>query len=188
MYHYSLFLDLFRGEKASRAVSYRENSQRQLGETKVAASRLDATVGQSKWLSDRYKLARGLKDQIDFIYKLLPGSQKHRITEVEVFGVLTSGLEGSVYALDLPCSGLYRFGELFRFELPRQFDTYELLIKALARFLALKARLRAVLEILQDIKWTSTTETLQEPDLFWSPRKNLRTQPTRSTPPSPTPL
>ncbi|RUS24488.1 hypothetical protein BC938DRAFT_473506 [Jimgerdemannia flammicorona] len=40
--------------------------------------------------------------------------------------------------MDLPCSGVYRFGELFRFELPRQFDSYDLLIKSLARFLTLK--------------------------------------------------
>ncbi|RUS31417.1 hypothetical protein BC938DRAFT_477861, partial [Jimgerdemannia flammicorona] len=93
------------GEKASRAVSYRKNSQRQYGETKIAATKLDATVmtrdtwqvelltmesgrqdsveGQSKLLSDRYKLAKGLKDQIDFINKWLPGDQKQRITEME---------------------------------------------------------------------------------------------------------
>lgn len=196
-----------RGELASRAVSYRKNSHRQLGETKVAATKLDAAIvtrdtwrvelltveagrwdsveGQSKQLSDRYKLAKALKDQIDFIYKWLPAGQKQRITEVEVFGVLTSGLEGCVYALDLPCSGVYRFGELFRFELPRQFNTYELLIKSLARFLALKARLQNVLEVLQDINRTSTTQMLQESDSFWSPRRKREMQPTRSTPSSP---
>ncbi|RUS33201.1 hypothetical protein BC938DRAFT_472651 [Jimgerdemannia flammicorona] len=111
----------------------------------MEAGRQDSVEGQSKLLSDRYKLARALKDQIDFIYKWLPEDQKQQITEVEVFGILISGFEGWVYAMDLPCSGVYRFGELFRFELPRQFDSYDLLIKSLARFLALKARLRGVL-------------------------------------------
>src|SRR5437879_5302452 len=106
--------------------------------------------------------------------------------------------------MDLPCSGVYRFGELFRFELPRQFDRYKLLVKGLARFLALKvcgfaavvfaclypcpiflkklifqARVRNVLGVLQDIGETSTMEMLEDPDLFWSPKKKPRTQFTR---------
>lgn len=57
----------------------------------LEAGQKDSIEGQSKLLSDRYKLAKGLKDQIDFIYKWLPTSQKYRITEVEVFGILISG-------------------------------------------------------------------------------------------------
>lgn len=210
-----LFLDVpevrvVRGEKVSRAVSYRKNRLRQHGQRKTSAAKLDAAVvtrntsrvelltmeagrqdsleGQTKQLSDRYKLGQALKDQLDFVYKCLPTSQKRRITEIEVFGILTSGLEGCVYALDLPCAGVYRFGELFRFTLPNQFDTYELLIKTLARFLALKARIRSILEVLRDIDHASASDVLEEPDLFWSPRKKPRMQPTRSTPESPTPL
>ncbi|RUS19444.1 hypothetical protein BC937DRAFT_87458 [Endogone sp. FLAS-F59071] len=201
-------VQIVRGEKASRAVSYGKNALRQYGERKISASKLDAAVvtrdtwrvelvtleagrqdsveGQSKKLSDQYKLAKTLKAQLDFIYKWLPESQKRRITNIEVFGILTSGLEGRVYAMDLPCSGVYRFGELFRFELPRQFDRYKLLVKGLARFLALKARVRNILGILQDIDETSTMEVSEDPDLLWSPNKKPRTQLTRPTQRSPT--
>ncbi|RUS22604.1 hypothetical protein BC938DRAFT_475225 [Jimgerdemannia flammicorona] len=195
------------GEKASRAVSYRKNSQRQLGETKIAASKLDAAVvtrdtwrvelmtmeagrqdtieGQSKWLSDRYKLARGLKDQIDFIYKWLPGSQKHRITEVEKDLYTPWTCHAPVYTGSASC---------FDLNCPANLTVMNCSSRRWRDFLPsrtnqrIAARLRAVLEILQDINRTSTIETLQESDLFWSPRKNLRTQPTRLTPPSPTPL
>lgn len=58
----------------------------------MEAGRQDSVESQTKLLSDHYKLARALKDQIDFIYKWLPGDQKQRITEVEVFGILSSGM------------------------------------------------------------------------------------------------
>ena len=57
----------------------------------MEAGRQDSVEGQTKLLSDHYKLAKALKDQVDFIYKWLPGGQKQRITEVEVFGILSSG-------------------------------------------------------------------------------------------------
>ena len=129
----------------------------------MESGRQDSVEGQSKMFSDRHKLAKALKAQIDFIYKWLPNTHKSRIADVEVFGVLASGtlilnciysfkpsiplksfwfvyigLEGCVYALDLPCPNVYRFGDLFRFQLPQQFDSYDLLIKCLARFLAFK--------------------------------------------------
>ncbi|RUS18986.1 hypothetical protein BC937DRAFT_88094 [Endogone sp. FLAS-F59071] len=208
-----LFFDLpdiqvVRGEKASRAVSYRKNAQRQLGTTKLSAAKLDSALltrdawrvelltmeasrtdsieGQTKQLSDVRKLTRALKDQLDFIYTRFPDSQKQRIVDVEVFGIMTSGLEGHVYALDLPCSGLYRFTELFRFEVPKQFDSYFLLLKTLARMLALKQRVRGVLSTLEAIKLSAARETLVDGGLLWSPKRPLESNPTRPTPETPT--
>jgi len=209
----SLFLDIpalqvVRGEMASRAVSFRKNIQRRLGETKLLSKKLDAALltrdtwrvellamesspvdsleGQSKFLSDRKKLAQGLKDQLDFIYTWLPDDQKNRITEIEVFGILTSGLECRVYALDLPCSGLYRFMELFHFELPKQFDSYVLLLKSLVRLLTLKQHILSVLATLQDIKTATARQILTEGGSLWSPQRPYTNDLTRLTPPTPT--
>ncbi|RUO95347.1 hypothetical protein BC936DRAFT_144323 [Jimgerdemannia flammicorona] len=106
-------LQVVRGEMASRAVSFRKNMSRKLGKPKLASTKLDAALltrdtwrvellamesslndsleGQSKFLSDRRKLARGLKDQLDLVYACLPEDQKSMIVDIEVFGVLTSG-------------------------------------------------------------------------------------------------
>jgi hypothetical protein len=95
-----------------------------------------------------------------------------------VFGILTSGLEGRIYAMDLPCSGLYRFAELFRFEVPKQFNSYFLLVKTLVRMLALKQRVRGVLSNLQDIKLSAARETLLDGGLLWLLRQSLKSHPT----------
>ena len=89
------------------------NAKRQYGEKKKSSAKLDAIVrmrdvwgvelvamesgrndmleGQTKMLSDRYKLARELKDQIDYLYASLPANHKSKIVNLEVFGILTSG-------------------------------------------------------------------------------------------------
>lgn len=112
-FNHNPFFFFYRGEKASRANSFRKNAFRQVGTTKLPALKLDAALvtrdswrvellamesgfadsldGQSKFLSDKQKLASELKDQMDFIYAKLPSRQKSRIAEVEVFGILTSG-------------------------------------------------------------------------------------------------
>ena len=94
-------------------MSYRKNGQRQYGAKKKYSAKLDATVrtrdtwarelltmessrsdsleGQTKFLRDRYKLARELKDQIDYLYASLPSKQRKNIVKIEVFGILTSG-------------------------------------------------------------------------------------------------
>jgi hypothetical protein len=201
-------LQVVRGEMASRAVSFRKNMSRKLGNPKLASTKLDAALltrdtwrvellamesglndsleGQSKFLSDRRKLARGLKDQLDLVYACLPEDQKSMIVDIEVFGVLTSGLECRVYVMDLPCSGLYRFAEVFHVALPQQFDSYMLLLKALARFLTLKQRILSVLTTLERIK-TSTARRMLAESLIWSPQRPSKTDLTRSTPISPTP-
>jgi len=206
-----LFFDIpsvqvVRGEKASRAVSFRKNALRQLGTRKKNSLKLDAALltrdtwcveilamesspsdsveGQTKKLGDTQKLGRELKDQINFIYSWLPSDQKSRVADIEVFGIVTSGLEGIVYVMDLPCPGVYRFGELFRFQLPKQFDSYPLLIKAITRFLVLKERVLSVLTTLEDIK-VKTMQQALDTDILWSPKRPHKTHPTRQTPETP---
>jgi len=199
-----------RGEKASRAVSFRKNALRQLGSRKKSSLKLDAALltrdtwcveilamessssdsveGQTKKLADTQKLERELKDLVDFIYSWLPSDQKSRVADIEVFGILTSGLEGHVYMMDLPCSGVYRFGEMFRFQLPKQFDSYPLLIKTVGRFLVLKERVRSVLKTLEDIKVTTMQQELQQTlcrNILFSPKRSHKTHPTRQTPETP---
>ena len=48
------------------------------------ASRTDCIEGQTKQLSDMRKLARALKDQLDFIYARLPESQRPRTKSPEM--------------------------------------------------------------------------------------------------------
>jgi hypothetical protein len=57
----------------------------------MESSQYDSLDGQTKFLSDRYKLARELKDQLDYIYAKLPNKHKGRIVDIDVFGVLASG-------------------------------------------------------------------------------------------------
>jgi len=209
----SLFFDMsevkvIRGEQGSRAVSFRKNAKRQYGEKKKSSAKLDAIVrmrdvwgvelvamesgrndmleGQTKMLSDRYKLARELKDQIDYLYASLPANHKSKIVNLEVFGILTSGLEGRVYVMNLPCSGTYKFVKLFQFELPRTVDQLGHLTKTVVRFLHLKQRVRNVVGLLNEVPRDAPLEILGLGMDVWSPASRIDTPFIRETPTSPT--
>ncbi|RUP46476.1 hypothetical protein BC936DRAFT_146910 [Jimgerdemannia flammicorona] len=206
----SLFLDMddikiVPGEIGSRAVAYRKNVQRQLGTKKKYSLKMDAAVrmrdawageiltlesgrcdsleGQTKFLQDRYKLARELKDQIDYLYASLPSQHKKKIADLEVFGVLTSGIEGTVYVMNLPCSGVYKFSKLFHFELPQTFQGLGKLIKVVMRLLTLKQRVRAVVNLLGEISQKVSLDTLSN-ESMWSPVTKMKA-PIRETPSTP---
>jgi hypothetical protein len=57
----------------------------------MESGRYDSLDGQTKFLNDRYKLARTLKDQLDYLHESLPNAHKEKIQDLEVFGILTSG-------------------------------------------------------------------------------------------------
>ncbi|RUS27563.1 hypothetical protein BC938DRAFT_483063 [Jimgerdemannia flammicorona] len=219
----SLFLDMddikiVPGEIGSRAVAYRKNVQRQLDTKKKYSLKMDAAVrmrdawageiltlesgrcdsleGQTKFLQDRYKLARELKDQIDYLYASLPSQHKKKIADLEVFGVLTSGglkstvfdvaykgIEGTVYVMNLPCSGVYKFSKLFHFELPQTFQGLGKLIKVVMRLLTLKQRVRAVVNLLGEISQKVSLDTLSN-ESMWSPVTKMKA-PIRETPSTP---
>jgi hypothetical protein len=144
----------------------------------------DSLNGQTKFLSDRYKLARGLKDMIDYIYASLPSRHKERIKDIEVFGFLTSGLEGTVYVMSLPYSGVYKFTKLFQFELPQTASGIGYLVKAVVRLLIVKQRVRAVIDLLKGVSQVTSQDVLSGRSV-WSPvakRKIL----IRETPTTPT--
>jgi hypothetical protein len=75
--------------KLDAAVRTRDTWAREI--LTMESGKHDSLEGQTKFLSDRYKLARSLKDQIDYLYSSLPSKYKEKIVDIEVFGVLTSG-------------------------------------------------------------------------------------------------
>ncbi|KAG9293733.1 hypothetical protein G9A89_019070 [Geosiphon pyriformis] len=86
-------LQVVRGEVASRAVSFRKNMSCKVGRGSthpryMASSLNDSLKGQSKFLSDRRKLARGFKDQLDLVYAFLPEDQKSVIVPIIDPGIL----------------------------------------------------------------------------------------------------
>jgi hypothetical protein len=49
-------------------------------------------------------------------------------------------MEGTVYTMNLPCPGLYKFVKLFQFKLPHTISDIGSLTRTVARFLVLKVR------------------------------------------------